>query len=39
VVFEGLDLDATAPLYPGASIQLPSGAYEFVANVPTADAD
>lgn len=39
VVFEGLDLDATAPLCPGASIQVPSGAYEFVANVPTEGAD
>ena len=39
VVYAGLDLDATGPLCPGNSIQLASGAYEFVSNAPTEGAD
>ena len=35
VVYEGLDLDAAGPLCPGNSIQLASGAYDFVSNAPT----
>ena len=39
VVYEGLDLDSSGPLCPGNSIQLPSGAFEFVSNAPTEGAD
>mgnify|MGYP001822629676 CR=1 FL=1 len=39
VVYEGLDLEATGPLCPGASIQLPTGVFDHVSNAPTSGAD
>lgn len=39
VVYEGLDLGESGPLCPGNSIQVASGAFEFVSNAPTEGAD
>lgn len=39
VVFDGLDLNATGPICPGASVQIASGAWEWVSNAPAPGAD
>ena len=39
VVFDGLDLDVTGPLCPGASVRLGGGNFQSVANVETEGAD